>query len=89
MKKDILKLVAYFNVYGLDLYGVKHHGLDTGKNNLESYFCDKLNWSESKLKRLVSLLVREQVLRRERVEAGITCLSLGILHRDFLYIMEV
>ncbi len=89
MKKDILKLVAYFKVYGLDLYGVKHCGLDTGKNNLESYFCGQLEWSESKLKRLVSILRTGYILRKQPSEAGLTCLSLSTLYKIQLKHLEI
>lgn len=89
MKKDILKLVAYFKVYGLDLYGVKHCGLDTGKGNLESYFCNQLQWSESKLKRLVSILRADYILKKQTAEVGLTLLSLSTLHKTQLKYLEI
>lgn len=64
IEKDVIKLTAYFRVYGCDIYGQKHLGLDCGKNNLERYFCDRLNWSVAKLKRLLSMMVNGVVLSR-------------------------
>jgi hypothetical protein len=75
--KDILKVVAYIRVYGLDLYGTKHTNLDTGKNNLESYFCDKLNWSQSRLKKIVSLFLRVGILTKKPAEPGFKFYSLS------------
>lgn len=87
--KDILKVVAYFSVYGLDIYAVKHHGYDTGKDNLVSYFCDKLNWSESKLLKIVRFLTKEGVLRREPADVGCKCYSLSLGYKTLLKLSEL
>ena len=70
MKKDVLKVLAYTIVYGLDLYGVKYTNLDCGKDNLASYFVEKIGWTKERLKRVVSLLVKEQMFQKAPAEAG-------------------
>lgn len=85
--KDIFKVIAYFNVYGLDIYGTKHHGYDTGKNNLVSYFCDKLGWSESRLKKIVSRLKQAGVIERKPAEAGFSFYRMSSLYKSFLLIL--
>lgn len=73
MKKlDILKVVAFANVYGLDLYGTKFTNLDCGKNNLASYFVDKLGWSMDKLKKIFSLLKKEDIFEIQIGQNGLT-----------------
>lgn len=85
-KKDVLKVVSYFRVYGCDIYGSKHLGFDCGKNNLEGYFCEKLNWSESKLKKILSVLLSDIVLKKEYAEAGFKCYSLSSSYKHILKI---
>lgn len=65
IEKDVIKITAYFRVFGCDIYGQKHLGLDCGKNNLENYFCIKKNWSMDKLKRLLKMMVNGVVLTKE------------------------
>lgn len=86
--KDLLKIIAYIKVYGLDLYGVKHTNINCGKNNLESYFCTKLKWSEAKLKRLTAVLIQAGILRKEKAEPGFKFYSLSILHKLGLKLIE-
>lgn len=62
MKRDLYKIVSYFRIYGLDLYGVKYLNLEVGKNNLIGYFCDKLGWSKYKLNKYIKLLRDEFVI---------------------------
>ncbi len=88
-KKDILKVVAYIKVYGLDLYGTKHTNLDTGKGNLESYFCDKLDWSENRLKKIVSLLLHEGILNKAAAEPGFKFYSLSSVCKSQLKFLEI
>lgn len=82
--KDILKVIAYFRVFGLDLYGVKHSNLNTGKNNLESYFCAKKNWSPSRLKQAVDTMCKEGILRKAAAETGLKFYSLSPLAKEQL-----
>jgi hypothetical protein len=75
--KDLLKVIAYIRVYGMDLYGTKHTNIDTGKGNLESYFCGKLNWSQSKVSRLARVLIGADILTKQPAEAGMKFYSLS------------
>lgn len=88
-KKDILKVIAYIRVYGLDLYGTKHTNLDTGKGNLELYFCSKLNWSESRLKKIVSLLLSEGILNKKPAEPGFKFYALSSICKTQLKFIEI
>ncbi len=73
-EKDVIKLTAYFRVYA-DRYSTSSLGLDCGKYNLESYFCDRLGWSFAKLKRLVTMMVDGVILYKDtkHVEPGFHC----------------
>lgn len=86
--KDIIKVVAYIKVFGLDIYGVKHTNLDSGKGNLESYFCDKKNWSLSRLKKAVSLMLREGILKKAPAEKGFKFYSLSLLAKEQIRLID-
>lgn len=88
-KRDLLKIIAYIKIFGLDLYGKKHTNLDCGKNNLSSYFCDKLNWSESKLKNYVGYLTSNDILRKEKVDVGMKFYSMSNSHKLMLNLAEM
>ena len=77
MKKDILKVIAHTQIYGLDLYGIKHTNLDCGKNNLSSHFVSKLGWTKVRLKRAVSTLVNENIFTKAPAEAGMKFYSMS------------
>lgn len=83
-KMDILKLVAFISVFGCDLYGVKYTNLDQGKNNIYSYFIPK-GWSEYRIKKSVTFLKKELVLRSEKADAE-NCISMGSLYKTMLNI---
>lgn len=87
-KKDLFKVIAYFNVYGLQIYGLKYHGLDAGKNNLEGYFCDKLGWSFSRLKRTCKILRDAGVIDRKPSDVDCTLYAMSSLYKSFLLFVE-
>jgi hypothetical protein len=86
--KDILKVIAYIRVFGLDLYGIKHSNLDTGKNNLESYFCAKKNWSPSRLKQAVDTMRRAGILKKEPAETGFKFYSLSLRAKEKVILLQ-
>lgn len=88
-KKDILKIVAYFQVYGLQIYAKKYHGYDAGKDNLESYFCGKLGWSQNRLLKTVRLLTSEGVLKREVADVDSKLYSLSLWPKTALKFIEL
>jgi len=71
--KDLLKIIAYTSVYGTNIYGVNHVGLDVGKNNLESYFVSKLGWSKNRLSKSVKKLLEVGIFTRVKADKGSTC----------------
>ncbi len=84
-KIDVLKIVAYFKVYGCDIYAKKHLGLDTGKNNLESYFCrGHHKWTKHHLQQVVTFMTRECILNKEKGDPSFTPLSLSYLYKPLL-----
>lgn len=87
-KHDLLKIIAYTKVYGLDLYGVKHTSLDCGKGNLESYFCSKLNWSKTKLVKYVRILQAESILQKTIGNAEMKLYSLSLSHKTLMEISD-
>ena len=65
MKKDIIKIVAAINVHGLKIYSKTFSNIDCGKGNLLSIL-GKKGFTISKIKKIVSLLKREELLHREK-----------------------
>ena len=86
--KDLFKIIAYFKVYGLSIYGKKYHGYDTGKNNLEGYFCNKKGWSQNRLKTAVRKLKSAGILQKEPSDKDCTLLSLCFLTKAQLNLIE-
>ena len=62
---ELYKIIAFFKVYHKDYSWVHYAGLDTGKNNLEDYFCGKLQWSKNKLMKNIRLLKKAEILTNE------------------------
>lgn len=87
--KDILKLIAYFKVFGHNIYGRKYLGLDTGKDNLVSYFRKKEGWSEHRVKKNVLILKQAGILQKEPSDKDCTCLSLCFLTKAQLNLIEL
>ncbi len=87
MKKDILKVVAHTQVFGLDIYGTKFTNIYCGKNSLESYFVDKNGWSMSRLKRVVKLLSREGIFTPEKADMS-GLYKMGGFRKHFLLMMD-
>ena len=85
---DLFKIIAYFKVYGHNIYGKQYHGYDTGKDNLESYFCGKKGWSENRLKTAVRRLKSAGILQKEPSDKDCTCLSLCFLTKAQLNLIE-
>jgi len=75
--KDLLKIIAYSSVYCLQIYGAKYVGLDTGKNNLESYFVNKLRWSKTRLIKNVRILKESGILTKVPSDVGCTCFKIS------------
>lgn len=86
--KDLIKIVAYFKVYGLDIYGKKYKGLDAGKDNLESYFCKKRGWSQNRLKTAVIRLKHAGIITKEPSERDCTLFSLSLLTKFQFNLVE-
>ncbi len=89
MKEDILKMVAYFKVYGLDLYGVKYHGYDAGKDNLVSYFRRKLGWTRKRLDATLKVLKDEQIITRRKADVGSKLYGMNPLFKTSLNFIEI
>lgn len=87
--KDILKLVAHFKVYGMNLYGVYHSNLDTGKGNVEQNLGRLHGWSNAKIKRVASILIKEGILNKAPAEPGMKFYSLSTLHKTQLKYIEL
>lgn len=87
--QDLLKIIAYFNVYGLNLFGLKHKGYDTGKNNLVSYFCVKKGWSENRLKVTIRKLKKAGILKVEPSEGPTILFSLHFISKEQLNLIEL
>lgn len=87
MKKDILQVVAYTQVFGLSIYGTKYTNIDCGKDNLKSYFVDKKGWSISRLTKIVRLLSREGVFNSEKSDVG-GLYSMSLMRKHSLLVME-
>ena len=71
--KDVLKVLAFSFVYGTSIYGTKIVGLDAGKNNLESYFIDKLGWSKYRLNKSVKVLRDSGVYTTQKSHGSSPC----------------
>lgn len=84
MKKDILKVVAHTQVFGLDIYGAKYTNIDCGKNNLKSYFVDKKGWSMNKLKKVVRLLAKEGIFISEKADMAGLYRMMGLRKHSLL-----
>lgn len=68
--KDIIKVMAYFKVFGLDIYGQKFHGYDAGKDNLVSYFRVKKGWARKRLDDTIRCMIRNGIITRKRADVG-------------------
>ena len=84
MVNDVLKMVAYFNVYGLDIYGKKYHGYDAGKDNLEGYFRRKLRWSKKRMDTTLKYLVTNDIVKKEKADVGSRLYSIGFCYKALL-----
>ena len=76
--KDLIKIIAFVKVYGLNIYGIQHFS----KNNLESYFL-LLGWTRDRINKAIKLLMDKGIIRKEKVDAP-NFYSLSILHRTHL-----
>lgn len=74
---ELYKIIAFIKVYHNDRVWAHYVGLDTGKNNLEDYFCGKLKWSKNKLMKNIRLLKKADILINEPTTCpGITCFKM-------------
>lgn len=87
--KDIIKIVAYIKVFGMNIYGTMYTNLDCGKGNLESYFCSKKGWSPSKLERNVTALKRADILTKATAEPGMKFYRLSLLTKQQFNLIEI
>ncbi len=46
---DALKIYAFFQVFGTNIYGSRYANIDSGKNNLSDYFISLKGWSKRRL----------------------------------------
>jgi hypothetical protein len=85
--KDILKIIAFVKVYKFTIYGVYYFNVDHGKNNLESYFIDKLGWSRNRINKAIKLLRDNDIINKEKADAP-NLYSLSMFHKTYLQIMD-
>lgn len=77
MNNDILKVLAFFFVYGTPVYGQMHVGVDTGKGNLESYFVGKKGWTKYRLNKAFKKLRESGATTKEPSESDCKCYSVS------------
>jgi hypothetical protein len=77
---DILKIIAFIKVYNPMIFGVHNFNVDHGKDNLESYFVDKLGWSGYRLHKTIKLLRDEGIITKQKADVP-NLYSLSLLHK--------
>lgn len=87
MVLDILKMVAYFKVYGLDIYGLKYQGYDAGKDNLVWYFNMKKGWTKVRINKTLKELVDNDIVMRRKADVGSRLYSLSSMHKLQLFLI--
>lgn len=83
---DLLKLIAFVKVYHTSIYSKRYFNIDHGKDNLESYFIDKLGWSRYRIDKAIKLLRDNDVIYKEKADVP-NLYSLGVFHKEFLKLM--
>ena len=77
---DLLKIIAFVKVYHSDVFGVKYFNVDHGKDNLESYFINRLGWSGYRLHKTIKLLKDEGIITKQKADVP-NLYSLSLLHK--------